>query len=85
MTKQEIEAALDSGKLEVQWHSGKWYAVRRNGVTKLWKRDQERFAIPCKTGFRECFTIAYYKGDCQPSGGYTLDSPYLRIASGEPI
>ena len=65
MTKQEIEAALDSGKLEVQWRSGKWYTVRRNGATKLWKRNPERFATPCKTGFRDCFTIAYYDSDCR--------------------
>ena len=58
MTKTEIEIALDTGKLQCRWGNGKWYNVRRNGQTKLWKRNPERFAIPCKTGFRDFFTIS---------------------------
>lgn len=80
MTLDECEAALDAGTLQVQWRNGKWYAVRRNGATKRWKRDASRFRIPCKTGFRDCFVIA---SDWPSAGNSTpyndLDSPYLRI------
>lgn len=79
MTRQQIETALDNGLLEVQWGNGKWYKVRRNGATKTWKRDAERFAIPCKTGFRDCFTIAFYSCDVGPSSGLLLDSQYIRV------
>jgi hypothetical protein len=70
MTLAELEAALDAGKLEVecQWANGRWYAVRRNGATKRWKRDRLRYRVPCKTGVRDCFAIATYAqdGDLKP-------------------
>ena len=78
MTQQEIETALDSGRLETRWANGKWYAVRRNGATRTWKRDKDRFAIPCKTGFRDCFTIATYGEDAR-SAWFPIDSPYFRV------
>ncbi len=71
MTRLELEAALDSGKLEVQWANGTWHSVRRNGASKTWKRDPLRFAIPVKTGFRDCFIIT-------STSSQVLDS-YLRI------
>jgi hypothetical protein len=80
MTLEQCEQALDSGRLHIQWHNGKWYTVRRNGQTKRWKRDPSRFRIPCKTGFKDTFVIARDWGDLGPSGGHYLDSPYLRIA-----
>lgn len=81
MTRNELETALDAGTLEVQWGNSRWYSVRRNGATKLWKRDTERFVVPCKTKFRDCFVIAFYTYDCRchPSEGHTLNSPYLRV------
>jgi hypothetical protein len=31
--------------------------VRRNGRTKIWKRQPDKFSIPVKYGFRDCFYI----------------------------
>lgn len=31
--------------------------VRRNGKTKLWKKQPERFSIPVKYGLKDCFRI----------------------------
>lgn len=53
MSRDEIEAALDSGRL--------WFRrtrvtnairVRRNGKTLTWKTRHKEFAIPIKFGFR---------------------------------
>jgi len=76
MTLFELEFALDSGHLQLDWSdNGKWHTVRRNGKTKLWKTDSTRWAIPCKTGFKDCFTVAtkFHDGHVQP------DSSLLRI------
>lgn len=48
----EIESFLDSGSLEVEMRSGRYWQIRRNGQTKTWKRDPERFRIPFKCGLR---------------------------------
>jgi hypothetical protein len=56
-TIAEIERLLDAGKLEIQMRNGNWWAIRRNGATKRWKRDTERFAIPIKFGLKFCGTI----------------------------
>jgi hypothetical protein len=74
-TYQQVESALDTNRLSVQWRNGTWHAVRRNGRTKLFKRDNARFIIPCKTGFRDCFQIAAYDTD----GHLLLNSPSLAI------
>lgn len=79
MTREQIEIALDSNRLEVQWVTGRWHAVRRNGATKLWKRDPTRFMIPVKTGLRNAFRIATLREDFGPSGGHYPESPYLHI------
>lgn len=41
------------------WHGGKKrvITVRRNGKTKTWKRDPERWDIPVKYGLNTCFHI----------------------------
>ena len=52
-----IENALDSGRIYAETRKGTLWLVRRNGKTKTWKRDQDRFEIPAKAGFRDCFTI----------------------------
>jgi hypothetical protein len=61
MTRDEIETALDRGRLQMQsvghYSGGKWYDVRRNGATKTWKRNPHKVEIPCKVGFRECFRL----------------------------
>lgn len=56
---ENVEWFLDHHRLGiVSVRNGRWYRIRRNGKTKLWKRDQ-RTEIPCKVGFRECFTLRW--------------------------
>lgn len=50
MTIQELEKLLDSRSLEIQMSNGNWWAIRRNGATKRWKREPSRFQIPIKAG-----------------------------------
>lgn len=33
--------------------------ARRNGQTKVWKREPGAFKIPCKHGLKTCFYIAW--------------------------
>jgi len=49
---QRIEAALDSGKLEVSVGKDRWWKARRNGATKTWKTRPGEFSIPVKAGLR---------------------------------
>lgn len=53
-TLEEIEAALDSGNLEIGMKNGRWWTARRNGKTKRWVRHPERFRIPFKVGLKTC-------------------------------
>lgn len=57
MTRQEIEAALDRGLVETEMSNGRWWKLRRNGVTKLWKIRPNDFRIPVKAGLRSCAYI----------------------------
>lgn len=36
--------------------------ARRNGATKTWKRDPDRFSLPVKYGLYECFRVD--EGNC---------------------
>jgi len=68
-TVTQIETALDKGSLEVQGQSGKFYSVRRNGMTKRWKsRYDYRVRIPVKVGFSECFALEWNKDGIYTSG-----------------
>lgn len=52
-TLKEIEYALDHSMLWVAVGSrGAHWLCRRNGKTRLWKREPTRFEIPYKTGFK---------------------------------
>jgi hypothetical protein len=57
MTRDELETALDRGRLQMQSVGGRWFDIRRNGATKTWKRQPGKVEIPCKVGFRECFHL----------------------------
>lgn len=50
-TRQEIETALDAGKLRVRMSNGNLWTCRRNGATKTWKTQPDDFSIPIKYGF----------------------------------
>jgi len=54
MKREELEAALKDGSLFVTMTNGREYRARRNGETKLWKRDADRFSIPFKVGLKVC-------------------------------
>jgi hypothetical protein len=60
----DFEQALDQGILEVPVNSGyilrpqRYWRIRRNGKTRTWKRDAERWEIPCKAGLKLCFTVS---------------------------
>jgi hypothetical protein len=51
-TLDEIEYALDHGMLWVLVGSGRYWLARRNGATKRWKREPDRFELPVKSGMR---------------------------------
>jgi hypothetical protein len=57
MDLHEIETLLDAGKLEIAMRNGNYWTLRRNGATKLWKRDVNRFRIPFKAGLKSCGAI----------------------------
>lgn len=51
MTREEIEKELDRGNLETKvYPSGKYWKIRRNGKTKLWKTRPNEFSISIKAG-----------------------------------
>ena len=67
MTREAFEAALDRGHLQtaLRGRETKWYTCRRNGKTRLWKRDSSRFEIPIKYRYRDTARIKsddFYNG-----------------------
>lgn len=58
MTRNDIELALTNGLLWARMANGNLWRVRRNGATKVWKRDTARFEIPVKVGLKSCTRIA---------------------------
>lgn len=61
LSLEQIEANLDHGCLRAPMRTSangySLWSVRRNGKTRLWKRDKLRFEIPVKVGFRNYATI----------------------------
>lgn len=62
-TRDEIETALDNGRLEVAVTGGRWWTARRNGQTQTWKTRPGHFSIPIKAGFRSCARIDHTDQD----------------------
>lgn len=52
---EDVDAALNAGRLFVQTNRG-WYKARRNGQTKRGKLPGE-FKIPCKVGFNSYLIV----------------------------
>jgi hypothetical protein len=53
MTRDEIESALDSGRLWLRaTRANNAIRCRRNGRTQTWKTRHKEFSIPIKFGFR---------------------------------
>lgn len=57
ITRDNFEKMLDAGLIEVKMKNGNWWAVRRNGQTRRWKRDPMRLRTPIKFGFRGTSSI----------------------------
>jgi hypothetical protein len=52
-----IEGALERGHLWAKMSHGKYWVMRRNGMTKTKKTVPDYFSIPVKCGFRSCTRI----------------------------
>lgn len=52
MDRVTFERALDSHKVKARVSNGNLWMVKRNGKTRTWKRDADRFEIPIKMGFK---------------------------------
>lgn len=59
MTQQQIEAALDHGRLFVLMQNGRYWQARRNGRTQTWKTRPSEFRIPLKAGLRATGEITH--------------------------
>jgi hypothetical protein len=57
VSREDVETALDQGKLFVRMRNGNNWRVRRNGKTQTWVKEPSRFRIPCKAGFRVTFQL----------------------------
>jgi hypothetical protein len=55
--RADFENALDTGQLFCAMGNGKFWQARRNGATRSWKRDVDRFYIPIKVGLRAYHAI----------------------------
>jgi hypothetical protein len=47
---RDVEHALQHGCLWIKTSRNRYWRLRRNGCTKTWKRDLNRFRIPVKAG-----------------------------------
>lgn len=82
LTRDNLESMLDSGRMEAAIRMGagkpdRWWRLRRNGATKRWKRDPDRFEIPVKAGLRATTRIT--DADVLPDG--TINPSFFRLAT----
>ena len=52
MSLAEIEMALTRRVVLVEMRNGRYWEVRRNGMTKRWKTRPDEFQIPVKAGIK---------------------------------
>lgn len=57
ITRDNVDALLDAGKLYACMRNGNWWQLRRNGKTRTWKTDASRVYIPVKAGLRVTYAI----------------------------
>jgi len=55
--KATIEQALTEGLLWGAMPNGRYWKLRRNGATRVWKTRPNDFSIPVKAGLRSCARI----------------------------
>jgi hypothetical protein len=75
ITRANVDALLDAGKIEVATTNGNWWRIRRNGATKTWKKYPARIRIPFKMGL-------YGHGAIEESDfiGGALNPAHFRVA-----
>ena len=73
---QQVRYEIEQGAIWVRMNSGRYWKVRCNGATKLWKRDAWRYRIPVKAGLKVFSEIT------NETVIGTFDSDYAFIASG---
>jgi hypothetical protein len=80
ITRANVDELLDRHQIQVHMTSGKWWSIRRNGQTKLWKRDPARIYIPFKYGFKfyGCIETSDFVG---PHGSLRTD--LFRVTPGD--
>ena len=49
---QQVRYEIDNGSIWVRMSNGRYWRVRANGATQLWKRDAWRYRIPVKAGLK---------------------------------
>lgn len=47
---QQVRYELENGSLWIRLNNGRYWSVRPNGKTQLWKRNPWRYRIPVKAG-----------------------------------
>jgi hypothetical protein len=57
ITPENFDQCLDTGQLFIQVMSGRWWAIRRNGKTRRWKRDPAWIEWPVKYGMYGYLTV----------------------------
>lgn len=72
---QQVRYEINDGAIWLRMNSGRYWRVRCNGATKLWKRDAWRYRIPVKAGLK-----VYAEITNETTIG-TFDSDYAFIAS----
>jgi hypothetical protein len=72
---QQVRYEIDHGSIWLRMNNGRYWRVRCNGATKLWKRDAWRYRIPVKAGLK------VYSAITNETEIGTFDSDYTFIAS----
>ena len=71
ITKDNIDALLDAGKICAGMRNGAWWRIRRNGATKRWKKDATRIYVPFKAGLKSYGALT--ETDFMPHGHLRAD------------
>ena len=79
ISRDNVEPMLDAGELYIQMRYGRWWRLRRNGKTKTWKKNPQRFRIPVKFGLKFYGAI-----DDSDLNGEHFDSFHIRHISDIP-
>lgn len=59
ITLQYIENSLYNGELWAHMSHGRYWRLRRNGKTQLWKTRPSDYRIPVKGGLKACGEVTH--------------------------